>query len=68
MGLMVPSSGIILNSESSNLKEQNKNHKELSEQFNADDIEQLFETLAQWNEYLENHVSCYSDDYQEPEV
>ena len=38
-----------------------------SEIANHPDIEQLFDTLAEWNDYLENHVP-YFQKPQEPEL
>lgn len=60
---MVPNSGPTLNSESQLLAGQEKNNKSSSElpesPLKPDDIEALFNTLAEWNKFLENHVPFY---------
>lgn len=59
---MVPSRGLISNPGAPVLAEQNEKHKtedSAQESCSAIDVEQLFNTLAEWNDYLENHVPYY---------
>lgn len=67
---MVPGSGPESNRERQLLaewKDNNKGGAETPEAAFAPDIEKLFETLAEWNDYLENHVP-YFQKPQEPEL
>ena len=60
----MPSPGAISNSESQLLAEWKKIHKgELCDtklQLDSN-MEQLFETLAEWNTYLKNHVPYFQE-------
>ena len=53
------------NLESPLSKQWNKSSKGLSGELggllSSADIEQLFDTLAEWNTYLENHVPFFGD-------
>lgn len=63
---MVPSPVPSSNGVSQLLAEWNKQHKQgltVSEIAHHRDIDKLFDTLADWNNYLENHVPYF----QEPE-
>ncbi len=68
--LMVGGSGIISNQKKENLPENSRNHKEseiaLSTTFSAETCRELFDTLAQWNSYLEDHVPYFQTQTQEP--
>ncbi len=62
---MVPGSGKSSNSESQLLAEWKKNNKAVAGDLESQaDLEEFFETLAEWNEFLENHVPYF----QEPEL
>jgi len=57
---LVPSSGTSSNGNIQLLAEWNKKHKEGlldPEIAHHPDVDRLFDVLADWNEYLENHVS-----------
>jgi hypothetical protein len=60
---MVPKLGSTLNLESQLLAGQAKNNKTPSElpesPLGSHNIEELFNTLAEWNKFLENHVHFY---------
>ena len=62
---MVPGSGPESNPKNHLLEEWEKNSKGLlSDAYNlpgSSNIDQLFDTLAEWNEYLENHVPYFSE-------
>jgi len=65
---MVPRSGLTSNSASQLLAEWNEVQKgklEASELVFNPEIEQLFDTLAEWNDYLENYVPGFQKP-QEP--
>ncbi|SEN51034.1 hypothetical protein SAMN05216325_12149 [Nitrosomonas marina] len=67
---MVAGSGIISNQKKENLPENSRNHKEsetaLSTAFSAETCGELFDTLAQWNTYLEDHVPYFQNQIQGP--
>jgi len=67
---MVPGTREISNSETRNLIECNQNDKasvsELNSAFSAETCRELFDTLAQWNTYLEDHVPYFQSQTQEP--
>lgn len=62
---MVPDKGTSSNQQSPFSKEWSKSSKALHEELailpDSVDIEQLFDTLAEWNIYLENHVPYFSE-------
>lgn len=62
---MVPRSGSSSNQQSPLIKEWDKNSKGFPDGLDnllyEADIEQLFDTLAEWNTYLENHVPYFSE-------
>ena len=67
---MVPQRGATSNSETPSLAEQRKHLEELlrpAESEYNEDVEQLFNTLAEWNDYLENHVPAFQKP-REPEL
>lgn len=67
---MVGGSGINSNLKNGNLPECNGNNKvstsELGSAFSAETCRELFETLAEWNTFLENHVPYFQEQTQEP--
>lgn len=67
---MVPGAGTTSNSQSGLIAEWNRNNKGVSKELEAalppETSQQLFETLAQWNEFLNNHAPYFSD-AQEPQ-
>ena len=68
---MVPCSGPSSNPQSPLLKEWNRNSKNLPNELDAlchsADIDKLFDTLAEWNTYLENHVKGFKECQKEIE-
>ena len=54
---MVPGEGCKSNSKGALLAEWEANNKGVG----AEDWEAVFETLAEWNEYLENHVPYFRE-------
>ncbi len=68
---MVGGSGIISNHKEIDLPERSANDKvaasELNSAFSAETCRELFDTLAQWNSYLEDHVP-YFQSVQEPSL
>jgi len=68
--VLVGGSGIISNQKHENLPENSRNNKvsasELNSAFSAETCRELFETLAQWNTYLEDHVPYFQSQTQEP--
>jgi hypothetical protein len=62
---MVPGSGTGSNHKSPLLTEWNRNSKDYSEALDSLpeglELDQLFTTLAEWNDYLENHVPYFSE-------
>lgn len=62
---MVPCSGTASNSQSPLSAEWNERSKEgLESPYGLPEgmeLEQLFDTLAEWNTYLENHVPYFSE-------
>jgi len=69
---MVGGSGIISNQKEENLPENSLNNKksetELNSAFSAEACRELFDTLAQWNTYLEDHVPYFQKQPQEPSL
>ena len=69
---MVPDSGIDSNQKNRNLPECNGNNKtsplELDSAFSPETCRELFDTLAQWNTFLEDHVPYFQNQKQEPEL
>ena len=67
---MVPGTRVISNSENQCLAENNQNKKpsssELKSAFSAETCRELFDTLAQWNKFLEDHVPYFQNQTQEP--
>jgi hypothetical protein len=67
---MVPGSGGISNSDTQCLAVYNQNKKpsssELKSSFSAETCRELFDTLEQWNTYLENHIPYFQSHTQEP--
>lgn len=67
---MVPGTRVISNSETRNPIECTQNDKasasELNSAFSAETCRELFDTLAQWNTYLEDHVPYFQSQTQEP--
>ncbi len=65
---VVPGLGAISNLKNGNLPECGGNNKAstsgLSLAFNAEIYHELFDTLVQWNDYLENHVPYFQDQTQ----
>ncbi|SCZ85070.1 hypothetical protein NSMM_340006 [Nitrosomonas mobilis] len=43
-----------------------KSETKLNSAFNAETCRELFETLAQWNTYLEDHIPYFQSKVQEP--
>ena len=68
---LVPGSGPESNRNTSLLAEWEGSHKDKSGALDSltdlSDMEQLFDTLAEWNDYLENHVPYFSKP-EEPEL
>jgi len=62
---MVPGTGITSNRQSPLLSEWHKNSNGMPKAFDTlpdgTDIEQLFDTLAEWNRFLENHVPYFQE-------
>jgi hypothetical protein len=67
---MVPGSRVNSNSENQYLAENNQNKKpssfEQKSSFSAETCRELFDMLAQWNTYLEDHVPYFQSKVQEP--
>ena len=62
---MVPGTGATSNNENDLVAEWESNNKdiktELQTSLNPEACEELFDTLAEWNEYLENHVPYFQE-------
>jgi len=67
---MVPGSRVTSNSESQHVAEQNLDNKassfKLESALSTENYRELFDTLAQWNTYLEDHVPYFQKQPQEP--
>ncbi len=63
---MVPGAGTASNSQSGLIAEWNKNNKDVSPELETvlppETSQQLFETLAEWNEFLNCHTPYFSED------
>ncbi len=69
---MVPSPGATSNSEIQHLAERNQNNRAspsiLVSNFTTETCQELFDTLAQWNTFLEDHVPYFQKQKQEPRL
>ncbi len=69
---MAPGPRVTSNSESQVLAEWNRNNKTSSSEektaLSTETYRELFDTLAQWNTYLEDHIPYFQKQVQEPSL
>lgn len=72
MKILAPELGAASNPESRHVAERYQNNKssssELESALSAESYRELFDTLARWNTYLEDHVPYFQKQPQEPSL